>query len=159
MTTWDTWRVSPPDYRMWAEFVGPARSLVPIKAMTDSFLTLLSILPVTERFEGFKRIQYEAWYIQHIIEHSPSLIPSNCGLLREVTTSVWLFFSPQWWELNMCDVRSAGLLMVKRPPLWSPVTIECCNLLHMKAVISWMMLCCWLQEAMQENSHCNVPFL
>lgn len=53
----------------------------------------------------------------------------------------------------MCDVCLAGLLMVKRPAVISSYYwMFQFAVLYMKAVISWMMLCRWLQEAVRDNS-------
>lgn len=66
-------------------------------------------------FERCNKFQYEAWYNQNIIEHSPNLNQIIIKLRAVKRGNIIYVDVSQLWELNMCDVRLAGLLMIKRP--------------------------------------------
>lgn len=141
MTLWHTWRVSLPDKRTWAEFAWSAYRLVLMKALIDSFMMnahkdflrsiAISNLVGEWKVGRFNEVQYGAWYNQHIIESSPHPHPNK--LLAVKRGNILYVLVSQWWELNMCDVCLAGLLLVKRP---------CCDLLLLLNIV----ICCTLHK-------------
>ncbi len=157
MTHWYTWRVSSPVKRTWVEFVGSAL----MKALIDSFMMnahkhfqrsiAISNLVSKQEFEKCNEIQHGAWYNQHIVAHSPN--PHPIKLLAVQRGNILYVVVSQWWELNMCDVCLAGLLMVKRPSLRSPVTIECCNLLcsTRKPSLTWAAEWCFAADCRKQR--------